>query len=251
MGMFHNRCFYLALFFLLLLAGAGKAQVGEYRSVLSVGINGGVAMSSMDFDPTIKQQLHIGPTVGVTVRYTCEKYFTTVCAMQAELNISQMGWKENVLSSEGEELEDEYERDLWYIQLPLLARLSWGREERGAMFFILLGPQVGYYLSGSETFGSTWTLDADGNPDRPNSVYQQYGKEPERKLDYGLVGGGGLEINTSIGHFMLEGRYYYGLGDMYGNSKKDPFGRSAHTSIIVKITYLFDLFNHNKQSAGT
>lgn len=233
---------------LLLLIGSyvnGRAQIGEYRSVLSIGGNGGVALSSMDFDPTIKQGLHMGPTFGITIRYTCEKYFSTVCALQAELNISQLGWKENVMNSEGEELEDEYSRNLWYVQLPLLARLAWGREEHGFMFFVLAGPQIGYYISGSEERSSVWTLDADGNPDRPNSVYQQYGKDPERKFDYGLTGGLGLELSTSIGHFMLEGRYYYGLGDMYGNSKKDPFERSAHQTIIIKATYLVDLFNHN------
>lgn len=235
---------------LLLLIGSlacAKAQVGEYRSVLSVGVNGGVALSSVDFDPTIKQGTHVGPTMGLAVRYTCEKYFTTVCALQVELNVTQMGWKETVLSSDGEELEDEYSRDLWYVQLPLLARLGWGHEERGLMFYVLLGPQVGYYVSGKERMGSVWTLDSDGNPDRPNNVYQQYGKEPERKIDYGLTGGLGLELSTGIGHFGLEGRYYYGLGDMYGNSKKDAFGRSANSSIMVKLTYLIDVMNRNKR----
>jgi hypothetical protein len=40
---------------------------------------------------------------------------------------------------------------------------------------------------------------------------------------------------------MLEGRYYYGLGDFYGNSKRDYFGRSNFSNIIVKLTYLFDI----------
>ena len=43
----------------------------------------------------------------------------------------------------------------------------------------------------------------------------------------------------------MEGRYYYGLGDIYNNSKKDVFSRSNHGTIIVKFTYLFDI-NKNK-----
>ena len=47
--------------------------------------------------------------------------------------------------------------------------------------------------------------------------------------------------NITIGHFVLEGRYYYGVGDMYGNSKKDPFSRSANSTIHIKLAYLFDI----------
>ena len=40
---------------------------------------------------------------------------------------------------------------------------------------------------------------------------------------------------------MLEGRYYYGLGDIFDNSKRDYFGRSNLGNIVVKLTYLFDI----------
>ena len=42
---------------------------------------------------------------------------------------------------------------------------------------------------------------------------------------------------------MLDGRYYYGLNDMYDNGKADVFSRSAHMTISVRATYLFDVFN--------
>ena len=64
----------------------------------------------------------------------------------------------------------------------------------------------------------------------------------ENKFDYGIAGGLGIEFsNRHLGHFLLEGRYYYGLGDIYGNTKRDYFGRSNHTNIVVKLTYLFDI----------
>ena len=50
-----------------------------------------------------------------------------------------------------------------------------------------------------------------------------------------------MELSTSVGHFLLEGRYYYGLGDIYDNSKKGYFSRSAHGAIMVKLNYLFDI----------
>ena len=46
---------------------------------------------------------------------------------------------------------------------------------------------------------------------------------------------------TKAGNFLVEGRYYYALSDFYKSTKKDYFSRSAHGTIVAKITYLFDL----------
>src|SRR5574344_1575616 len=114
---------------------SAKAQIGERRAQLSVGVNGSLAFNSVDFDPTIKQNEHNGPMFGVVVRYTCEKYFSTVCAVQMELNYAQMGWKENILNSSGQALSDTYSRNMGYLQMPFMARLAWGKEKGGLMFF--------------------------------------------------------------------------------------------------------------------
>ena len=59
---------------------------------------------------------------------------------------------------------------------------------------------------------------------------------------YGITGGLGMDVSTKNGHhFLVEGRYFYSLSDIYGNSKQDPFGRSANTTIIAKVSYLFDI----------
>ena len=64
----------------------------------------------------------------------------------------------------------------------------------------------------------------------------------EKKFDYGIAAGVGMEYSIpKVGHFLLEGRYYYGLGNIYGLSKKDFFGKSNHGQIVVKASYLFDI----------
>ena len=69
----------------------------------------------------------------------------------------------------------------------------------------------------------------------------------QRKFEYGLTGGLGLDVSTRSGHhFLLEGRYYYALSDIFKNSKKDPFGRSANGAIIAKASYLFDVIKTRK-----
>jgi len=238
-----KRIFCLFLFLSIVTTVTLRAQIGESRSQLSIGGNVGVSFASVDFDPTIKQGQLMCPTVGLTLRYTCEKYFSTVCALQVELNYMSLGWSENVMNSASEPLPDTYQRKIGYVQLPMMTRLAWGKETNGLMFFLLAGPQISLYLGDTSKQSATWTLNTSGNPDRPNNVYQQYGMAIQRKIDYGLTGGAGLEMNTGVGHFILEGRYYYGLNDIYGNSKKDVFSRSANQAIIGKVTYLFDLFN--------
>ena len=59
---------------------------------------------------------------------------------------------------------------------------------------------------------------------------------------YGIAVGLGLEYsNRHLGHFLVEGRYYYGLGNIYGSTKRDYFARSNFGNIVVKFTYLFDI----------
>ena len=64
----------------------------------------------------------------------------------------------------------------------------------------------------------------------------------EKKFDYGIAASLGAEWSIRrIGHIILEARYYYGLGNIYGNSKKDFFGKSNNSNIIIKLTYLYDI----------
>ena len=46
---------------------------------------------------------------------------------------------------------------------------------------------------------------------------------------------------TGSGNFGIEGRYYFGLGNIYGITKKDYFGRCANSTISVRATYSFNL----------
>ncbi len=210
------------------------AQLGEERHHLSVGVNGGLNMSSVTFEPNIKQQSKKGMAMGLTIRYISEKYFKMLCGIQAEINYSQRGWNEKIEDG----TENTYQRTMNYLEIPLLAHLAFGKDatNKGARFFINAGPQISMFLSESEDMSENWDPSY-----RPNGINQQYGKMTENKFDYGILAGAGVELSTGIGHFLLEGRYYYGLSDFYKSTKKDEFGRSGHSYIGVRLTYLFDL----------
>ena len=210
------------------------AQLGEERNNLALGVNVGMNMNKADFSPQIKQNSHNGMSFGVVARYMSEKYFSMMCGIQAELNYTQRGWKENIEDGSG----DTYSRTMNYVEIPLLAHLAFGKDalDKGMKFFVNAGPQIGFFLSEKEKMSDDW------NPSyRPNGIVQQYGKMVENKFDYGILGGLGVELSTKYGHFILEGRYYYGLADFWGSTKKDEFGRSGHTYMGLRLAYLFDM----------
>ena len=241
------------LTFLLAAVLSASAQIGKYRNDMSIGVNGGYILSNVGFTPKVNQTFHGGMTGGLSFRYVCEKYFSTICAIQGEVNYAQIGWKENILDINDAPVinpvtgvAEEYSRTINYIQVPVFAHLGWGREDKGFQFFFQAGPQVGFYLS--ESTKSTFDIDDANMSDRVNSTIAQDTMAVENKFDYGIAAGLGLEYShPKIGHFQLEARYYYGLGNIYGDSKKDYFGKSNFNNIMVKLTYLFDIVRTKKR----
>lgn len=231
----------------LLLTGfalPAVAQIGEARNNLSVGINGGVNLNSASFTPTIKQNSLMGITGGLTARYISEKYFAMICGAQVELNVSQRGWDQLFetisLDANGYEVTSKdptktYTRKMTYIDIPFLAHLAFGRD-RGLQFFVHAGPQISFLISKSETIKG---IDMNSLSDTQKALY---GVKIQNKFDYGIAGGGGVELRTKkAGSFIVEGRYYFALSDFYSTTKKDYFARAAHGTITIKLTYLFDL----------
>ena len=146
--------YYIASLILLFINFASiNAQVGTPRNDFSVGLNAGYLTTKMDFDPTIKQSYKSSPTFGFTARYICEKYFTTICGVQLEVNFANLGWEEVIEDGSG----NTYSRNLTYIQVPMLMQMGWGYEQKGCKFIFEAGPQLGYNISSKEIFGGgTW-----------------------------------------------------------------------------------------------
>lgn len=242
-----------ALYFILYICpSALHAQVGEARRDLAVGVNGSYLLNKVSFNPTIRQTFKGGAGFGLTARYTCEKYFNMICALQMELNYSQLGWKEEF--EEGDERT--YERRMNYLQIPLLANLGFGRERGGFKGFLILGPQLNFFLGESDSRTGDWESERKlyeqslGSTGSTQSIrIMQHWIAAEKKFEYGLTGGLGLEASTRGGHrFLLEGRYYFALSDIFHNTKQDPFGRSANGTIVAKVSYLFDVIRTTRSA---
>lgn len=207
-----------------------NAQIGEQRNNFSLGANAGVSLSSVMFTPTIKQNSMITSSFGFSARYISEKYFAMICGALLEVNFAQRGWDEKF----DNQPNNSYKRTMNYVEIPFLAHLAFGKEPTGVQFFIHAGPQIAFLLSEKETFSKDFEM--------TSNVTYQYKKKVNNKFDYGIAGGLGIEWKTKkAGNFLAEVRYYFALSDMYSNTKKDFFDRSAFSIFTLKISYLFDL----------
>lgn len=246
----------ISLAVLLMSCLTATAQIGEYRNVFSVGVGGGYALNTIGFQPIVTQTMHGGTMAGLAIRYTTEKYFSTLCAVQMEMNIAQLGWKQDIITYDNTPVinpetgvAEEYKRDITYIQIPIFAHLSWGKEKKGVCGFINLGPQLGIAIGDKTTKNYDNPFTKENFPDsystrngRISRIVEQESMPVENKFDYGIAVGAGIEAHINhVGRFALEGRYYYGLGNIYGDSKRDMFGRSNNGTIYIRLGYFYDL----------
>lgn len=203
-----------------------------YDPHFSIGGKAGVTFSNMAFTPSIEQSLIQGMSVGAVARYTEEKYFGLV----AELNIEQRGWKETF-----DETHFRFQRRLTYLQLPVMTHIYFG--SRTFKGFFNLGPSVGYMIAENTTANFDYNNPAatEGFP-IANRHVNQMNMTIKNKFDYGICAGAGIELIIRRRHsLLLEGRYYYGLGNIFPAKKKDEFSASRGTSIQVALGYMFHI----------
>lgn len=208
------------------------AQKNDFEKQLYVGFGGGAAVSTIDFMPAVLQKTNIGIHGGISAKYLTEKSL----GLLLELNYAQRGWTEDF----EEQPDYAYTRTLNYIEMPFMTHIYFGNKIR---FIINAGPQVAFLLGSSSTM-------SDALKDYVSEMQEistvkigaQYSSDL-RKFDYGLIGGAGIELKSGAGNLQLEGRYYFGLADIFENrkSRKEQFffNRSAHRIIEAKLSYYF------------
>lgn len=226
---------FLPIFLFFLISVRLFAQKKEFEKELYVGVGGGALMSSVDFMPNVLQKQHLGIHGGISAKYITEKHL----GLLLELNYAQRGWTEDFPAESG----FSYTKTLNYLEIPFMTHVYFGKKVR---FVINAGPQLGFLLGSSQNMNDALAADIAAkkqqNPDAP--IGMQYSLEP-RKFDYGLIGGIGMELKTGVGNIELEGRYYFGLGDVFESRKSKEdfyFNRSAHRIIEAKLTYYYRIW---------
>mgnify|MGYP001160544430 FL=1 len=228
------------ILFLMLLGALSNAsllaQQQPFQGELYLGAGGGGVAARMDFVPSVPQTLYYAYQGGIAAKYISEKHLGLV----AEINLTRKGWTEEF--DPGSDFS--YTRELTYIDVPFLWHIYFGNKTR---FIMNLGPQISYLIGENSDMSPALAEHVESlkeqDPDAPIGV--QYSPMSEmRRVDYGLTGGAGIELKTGIGIFNLEGRYYFGLGDIFNNRRGDNayFSRSAHRVISAKLTYYIQMW---------
>lgn len=205
---------------LLALSTLIMAQPRLRRPEIYVGGHAGVMASTVLFNPSfdgmdiLKSPLSVNG--GLVFRYAGHK----VCAIQAEINYMQRGWREV-----GTDVD--YRRQLDYIEVPLLMHLYFGKKHfRG---FLNLGPQIGYCFR-DVSYGT------------PNPLYAHQYEKIDKPFDWGVAGGLGVYYRTNkIGLFQLEARMNYSFGGVFGTSKIDYFTSASPVNLSVNFAYLWEI----------
>lgn len=189
----------------------------------SFGASAGTTFSSFSFNPKVPQTTLVGMTFGLTGRMSMGENV----GLQAELNFSQQGWKEEFEDAP----EYKYSRRLNYLQLPFYTHIQFGgKKVKG---FLNAGPQIGFMIGES--------TNQNLNGEAPGRVNYQHTMPVEKKFEWGIGGGAGIEVRTGIGYFLIEGRYLYSLGDIYRTTSADLFAKASGQTITVKLSYLIPL----------
>lgn len=204
------------------------AQDSAFQPEWAFGVNAGATFSRINFSPKVTQESLQQLQGGVTVRYLSEKNF----GLQAELNLSQRGWQEQKDSIP----DHKFTKSLLYFELPVMTHIYFNLGSRVRLVFNL-GPQIGYQLS--ENIKENNVVLDPGFNEEAFGYPVQYTTATQNKFDWGIAAGGGFELRTGIGSFVLEGRYYYGLSDIYKNRKSDYYAVSSNQILNVKLTYFY------------
>ena len=232
-----NRLILLLL--MTLLSGSLFAQRPErLRNDLYIGVSGGAHLSTVDFVPRILQTQRFGVQSGVAAKFVSNQLTesgSVLAGVIAELNFSQRGWTEDFDQERHPGFA--YSRALNYIDLPIMTHLNAGTGN--VRFIFNVGPQISFLLSDASSMSQALADHLVEHPISPRFGMQYLPFEYMRRIDYGIIGGMGVQLRTPIGHFDLEGRYFVGLGDVFESrrSRNAHFSRSAHRVMQVRLTY--------------
>lgn len=204
----------------------------HYDGNIAVGGKAGMTLSRVNFNPGVEQAMLPGMTVGAMFRYIEEKNFGLV----AELNMTQRGWKEAF-----DESDYNYSHRLTYLELPIMTHIFFGNQR--VKGFFNLGPEINVMLGdgikSNFSYQDAASLDYFINDNRH---IEQMTLKVKNRLDYGICGGAGMELNLNSKHsLLLEGRFYYGLTDIFPNHKTDIFSSSNSMTVTVSLGYFFRL----------
>lgn len=193
----------------------------------SVGVKGGLNLSSVRGDNTSDALLKAGFNVGVVGNYEISDMFSA----QAEILFSAKGYKTD--NSGNGYTYDRSTLKYNYIEVPLLLKASIGNQQ-GIQGYALFGPSFNLLTSSFHN----WEYEYISNTGvAVASSGENNMKDYVNTFDLGLNLGVGATYATGLGKIFAEARYGYGLS----NLDKQGTAKYYNTNLQFSVGYLFAL----------
>jgi hypothetical protein len=190
---------------LLYLGLSGSFVIGQS----SVGIRAGVMSSKQNVqDGNITEDYK--SKLGADIAFVAD-FPIGIMSISPEFHWLQKGGKVEDLNG----TLGEVSRTFNYLEIPLLLKLNFGK---GAGFFLMAGPSVGYLLDGTDK-------DMDGHT---NDIDLDFYKRTE----WGAHVGGGI----ALGPIRIDLRYIFGLTDIFDDSSDIEI---TNTSLGAGVSFMF------------
>lgn len=217
------RIVLISTLILLFHHSASSQIIPNRKATFMIGATGGINGTKVIFIPTIPQKFHWGYDAGLILRADVTSY----AGIWLEASYSVRGWNE----FNEDHLDLKYNRTTNWINIPFMTHFMIGQGKW--KFTIDAGPHFGWLLG--ESSESTYETDED----RSKAITVQHDMPIENKFAWGLGGGPGLEYHSKKFIMGLRISYVYGLGEIYGNKRKDFFGKSSEQIYSAKFYCLY------------
>jgi len=169
---------------------------------------------------------------GLVLRHTKQPFKTDnfLFGTQIEFNHAQKGWRKKFPNYES--LERVYNT----LEIPVTTQFMFKRGVFGLSFNV--GAHFGYFLSGREE------TEIAGE-----STYEDitFYFNTDNRFEMGADGGASLYLDFNFGTFELEGRYAYGLSNVFNRDIEGATNQSSLNVMSVSLNYIHKL-NFGKKS---
>ena len=187
---------FLAFLLSLSLYGQKRDSVSVVNR-LQIGVGGGFMQHEVDFTPVADGEKLQGTSFGVGLRY----FDNHLVGFQAELGITNAGWKENL----DETFSSLYERKITYAEILILSQLSIGK---GAFQPMLQGgPYLSFPLRDEESIPTEYVA-----PETTLPLYYDF--ELPFRVNYGVQIGAGFNLELGPLTIQADGRFLIGFSDL-------------------------------------
>lgn len=186
------------------------------------------------------------PLFGAVALYS----FSDLVAVSAELNLAKSGTLINLtfVGSNGGEEKGSYKEKFTSIQIPILARFTFGETWQ---FFAYGGFYWSYILGGkyeakSDSFDQSGKIKFGDAPDNYTGDDIYLDKDYNRRMDIGLNVGGGVQRQLGPGKLVLDLRFGMGFLDFNkfpDDNKPDGYKSFLNRSLNLSLAYIFNLGN--------